>query len=204
MSYRSTMESALTTLGEHVSLLETVISLIAASLVFASALMGFFAVRSWVDEKRRNASRVMIAVLDVQSAIKRIRNSFRSAAEYQLAKSYLAGITNNNNPAVIGQIAINRLGNEMKCISELESCINISLIVFGCKLRQEIDKVIFIIKRIEDDAKILIQTGHGSINATRLLSTVTDSGSGDVINEAIEQHIKVIEKNIGLYLPPNT
>ena len=200
MPHRTSIESYLTAIGKYISPLEPLISLIAALIVFASALIGLSAVRSWVNEKRRNASRIMIAVLEAQRAIRKVRNTFHGYAELQAAKSSLE-VTKDDNPAVLGKIVLNRMESEMKCIDELESCAITSSIVFGSKVEKEIDGIIKVISNISTNAKILIKTSYESKNATKVFEVLKDSNTDDKISKAVEGHVEAIRRNIRRYLP---
>lgn len=202
MSHRTSMEPVLVTVGNYLSFFDSLFSFLAAILVFASACFGFSAVRTWTSEKRRNATRIMIAVLETQRAINKIRSPFRSTAEYQAAKSDLE-VTDDNNPAVLGKIALNRVEDETKRINEIKLCISIASVAFGPKVQKELDGIIHQIDRIVTDAGILMQTEYGSTSADRLFETVAVMKSDDEMSKIVAEHVEAIRKSIGRYLPPN-
>lgn len=203
MSLRTCIEPVLTTVEKYLSFSGSLLSFLAALLVLVSTIIGLSAVRTWTNEKRKNATRIMISVLEARRAIKRIRNNYLSDGEYRVAKKDLR-VSDNDNPAVIGQIALNRAKGEMKYIDELQSYSSISSVVFGPKIQKEIEGIIFVIDRIIVNAETLKKTAYGSRNASNLFETLKESSSDDEINKIVDRHVEVIRKNIKRYLPPNT
>lgn len=197
------MESVFSTIEKNGSLIESVFSVLAAALVFASAVIGLCAVRSWVDEKRRHASRIMIAVLEAQDAIGRIRYPYHSASESALAKRQ-CGVSNGNFPMVIGRVVLNRINSEKKHFDELRILISISEIVFGIEVKNAIYNINFQFERIKTNTNEKIKQGYQTRNLPEridevLFDTLTDD---DKVSSNVKQNIETVRKKVRRYLPP--